>query len=52
MACSAPSLARPRPHGATARPASVYTSTLITRSWSARGAGRADPGRRQAERNW
>ena len=43
MACAAPSLAHPRPHGA---PASVHTSSLITGSWSASGAGRAGQGRR------
>ncbi len=36
MACAAPSLAHPRPHGAPARPATVSTSSLITGSWSAR----------------
>ena len=46
MACAAPSLAHPRPHGATARSASVYTSSLITRSWSARWTGPAGQGRR------
>ena len=46
MACAAPSLAHPRPHGATAQPASVHTSSLITGSWSASPAGRAGQGRR------
>jgi len=46
MACAAPSLAHPRPHGATAQPASVSTSWLITGSWSASPAGRAGQGRR------
>ena len=46
MACAAPSLAHPRPHGATVQPASVPTASLITVSWSARGAGRAGQGRR------
>jgi hypothetical protein len=56
MACAAPSLAQPRPHGAMTRtrPASVSASALITGSWSASGAGPAGPGRRaagQAERS-
>jgi hypothetical protein len=58
MACAAPSLASPRPHGAMTRPvintANVSTSSLITRSWSASAAGRAGQGRRaagQAERS-
>jgi len=46
MTCAAPSLAHPRPHGATAQPASVDTSSLITGSRSARWAGRAGQGRR------
>ena len=49
MACAAPSLAHPRPHGATDRPASVSASSLLTGSWSASRAGRAGragPGRR------
>jgi hypothetical protein len=46
MACAAPSLAHPRPHGATAQPASVHTSSLITGSRSARWTGRAGQGRR------
>jgi hypothetical protein len=46
MACAAPSLAHPRPHGATAQSASVYTSSPITGSWSARWTGRARQGRR------
>lgn len=41
MACAAPSLARPRPHAAMPQPASVYTSSLVTRSWPTSGAGRA-----------
>lgn len=45
MACAAPSLANPRPHGAMTRPvvntADVYTSSFFTGSWSASGAGRA-----------
>jgi hypothetical protein len=45
MACAAPSLAHPRPHGA-AQPASVSTSSPITGSWSARWTGRAAQGRR------
>ena len=48
MACAAPSLAHPRPHGATARSASVYTSSLITGSWSARWAGWAGQRRHAA----
>jgi hypothetical protein len=46
MACAAPSLAHPRPHGATARPAGVSVSSLMTGSWSARWTGRAGQGRR------
>jgi hypothetical protein len=46
MACAAPSLAHPRPHGATAQSASVSTSSLITGSRSARWTGRAGQGRR------
>ena len=46
MACAPPSLAHPRPHGATAQPASVHTSSLITESWSARWTGRAGQSRR------
>jgi hypothetical protein len=46
MACAAPSLAHPRPHGAAAPPAGVSTSSLITGSWSARWTGRAGQGRR------
>ena len=55
MACAAPSPAHPRPHGATARSASVYTSSLVIGSWSARWTGRAGQGRHaagQAERSW
>ena len=51
MACAAPSLAHPRPPGATARAASVSTSSPITASWT----GRAAQARRaagQAERSW
>jgi len=54
MACAAPSLAHPRPHGAMAHLASVYSSSPITGSWSARWTGRAGQGRRaagQAERS-
>jgi hypothetical protein len=50
MACAAPSLAHPRPHGATARPARVSASSLITGNWSASRAGRAGQGRRAAGR--
>jgi hypothetical protein len=46
MACAAPSLAHPRPHGAPVRPASVSTSSLITGNWSAGWTGRAGQGRR------
>jgi len=54
MACAAPSLARPRSHGAMTQPASVSASSLITGSWSRAGqAGRvraaAPP---WAERGW
>jgi hypothetical protein len=49
MACAAPSLAHPRPHGATAQPGSVYTSSLITgagpraaQAGRVRAAGQAD----------
>lgn len=54
MACAAPSLASPRPHGVMTRSANVSTSSLITGSWSASGAGQAGQGRRaarQAERS-
>jgi hypothetical protein len=46
MACAAPSLAHPGPHGATAQPASVPASWLITGNWSASPAGRAGQSRR------
>jgi len=49
MACAAPSLAHPRPHGATARPASVHTSSLITGAGPRAGQVRAAG---QAERSW
>ena len=55
MACAAPSLAYPRPHGAMAHLASVDTSSLSTGSWSASGAARVGQDRRaagQAERSW
>ena len=55
MACAAPSLAQPRPHGAMAHLASVHGSSLITESWSASGAARVGQDRRaagQAERGW
>jgi hypothetical protein len=45
MACAAPSLAHPRPHGATARPASRPASSPITGGWPASRAGRAGQGR-------
>jgi hypothetical protein len=53
MACAAPSLARPRPHGPAAQSAGVSASSLITRNGPASGAGRAGQGGRaagQAER--
>ena len=55
MAYAAPSLPHPRPHGALTQAAGVYTSSLITESWSASWAGRAGQGRRAAgpaERSW
>ena len=55
MACSAPSLASPRPRDALARTASVHISSLRTGSWPASWAGRAgERGRAagQAERGW
>jgi hypothetical protein len=54
MAGAAPSLAHPRPHGAT-QPARLYASWLITGSWSASWTGRTGQGRRaagQAGRSW
>jgi len=45
MACAAPSLAHPRPHGAMARPTRVNTSSLITGDWSASWPGRTGQGR-------
>ena len=53
MACAAPSLAHPRPHGPTAHSASVSTLLLIERNGLASGAGRAGQGggaARQPER--
>ena len=50
MAGAAPSLAHPRPHGATTQPARVYTSSLITGSWSASWTGRTGQGRHAAGR--
>jgi hypothetical protein len=44
MACAAPSLAHPRPHGPTAQPASVSNFSLITRNGPVSGAGRAGQG--------
>jgi hypothetical protein len=44
MACAAPSLTHPRPHGAMAQSASMYTSWLITGNWPASWAGRAGRG--------
>jgi len=55
MACSAPSLAHPRAPGAMAQSASMYTTSLITGSWSASWAAWASQGRRaagHAERSW
>jgi len=55
MACAARPLAHPRPDGATAQPASVSTSLLITWAGPASGAGRAGQSGRaagQAERSW
>ena len=46
MACAAPSLTHARPHGATTLSASVYTSSLITASWSATPRGSGPPCRR------
>lgn len=46
MACAAPSLAHPRPHGATARLASLSASPPITGGWPSSRAGRAGQGRR------
>jgi hypothetical protein len=46
MACAAPSLAHPRPHGAVTRSASVHASSRMTGSGSAGPAGRAGQGRR------
>jgi hypothetical protein len=51
MACAAPSLAHPRPHGATTQPASVHTSSLITGSWSARWTGQGIRAAGLAERS-
>ena len=48
MACSAPSLAHPRAPGAMAQSASMYTTSLITGSWSAGQAARVGPDRRAA----
>ena len=41
MACAAPSLVHARPQGATTQAARVYTSSVITESWTANRAGRA-----------
>jgi hypothetical protein len=46
MACTAPSLAHPRPHGATARLASLSVSSPITGGWPSSRAGRAGQDRR------
>ena len=48
MACAAPSLAHPRPHGPAAQSASVSTFSLITRNGPASGAGQARQGGRAA----
>jgi hypothetical protein len=45
MACAAPSLAHPRPHGAAARPASRPASSPLTGGWPASRAGKAGQGR-------
>src|SRR5215472_15735869 len=45
MACAAPSLAHPRPHGATARPASGPASSPTTGGGQASRTGRAGQGR-------
>jgi hypothetical protein len=55
MAGAAPSLARPRPHGAATQPPRASASSLITGSWSANWTGRTGQGRRaagQAGRSW
>ena len=55
MACRAPSRAYPRPPGAIAQPASVYTSSLTSGSGSASWAPWAGQGGRaagQAKRSW
>jgi len=52
MACSAPSLAYPRPHGVAAQSASVHTSSLTAGSWSARGQAGRVRAAGQAERSW
>ena len=51
MACAAPSLTHSRPHKAVTQSASVYTSSLITRSWPGR-AGQGRRAARAAERCW
>ena len=55
MACAAPSLAHPRAPGAMAQSASMYTTSLITGSWSASRATRVGQDGRasaQAELSW
>jgi hypothetical protein len=52
MACAAPSLAHPRPHGATAQPPSVYTSSLITGAGPRGGQAGRVRAAGQAERSW
>jgi hypothetical protein len=54
MACAAPSLAHPRPHGVMAQEAGVYASSLIAGNRSANWTRRAGQDRRatgQAERS-
>jgi hypothetical protein len=45
MACAAPSRAHPRPHGGTARPASLSAPSPITEGWTTSRAGRTGQGR-------
>jgi len=52
MACAAPSLAHPRPHGAAAQPGSVHTSSLITGAGSRAGLAGRVRAAEQAERSW
>jgi hypothetical protein len=41
MACAAPSLVHARPHAAVTQTTTVYTTSLITESWSANRTVRA-----------